>query len=93
MAATDSLPAQVLARFLSVDPRNPDLSANTPNMRFVLLDDSELTENSAETLLATHYNDYATGSVFFGNPYRMHRDLLGDAAAQYLAQLYPPYNP
>ncbi|MGA2987121.1 MAG: hypothetical protein ABSG32_25270 [Terriglobia bacterium] len=41
-------------------------------------------EKDALTLLATHVVDEAAGKAFFGDPMRMHRDLLADAAKTYL---------
>ncbi len=75
---------------LSANPRKPDMGPNDPNERFISLDDIIMDEQRAQTLLATHYTDYAIGDAFFGSPYRMHRDLLGDAAETYLNVLFPP---
>lgn len=41
-------------------------------------------ENDALNLFATHVVDEAAGAAFFGDPMRMHRDLLADAAKAYL---------
>lgn len=41
-------------------------------------------EPDALDLLATHIVDEAAGEAFFGDPMRMHRDLLADAAKAYL---------
>lgn len=41
-------------------------------------------EQDALNLLATHVVDEAAGEAFFGDPMRMHRDLLADAARAYL---------
>ena len=41
-------------------------------------------EKDALNLLATHVVDEAAGAAFFGDPMRMHRDLLADAARAYL---------
>ena len=41
-------------------------------------------ESDALDLLATHEVDEAAGAAFFGDPMRMHRDLLADAAKVYL---------
>ena len=41
-------------------------------------------EADALDLLATHVVDEAAGTAFFGDPMRMHRDLLADAAKDYL---------
>jgi hypothetical protein len=46
-------------------------------------------EQDALALLATHLIDAGAGAGFFGEPLRMHRDLLADAAAEYLPQLLP----
>ena len=42
-------------------------------------------EPSELQLLATHLLDASIGESFFGDPLRLHRDLLSDAAAQVLA--------
>jgi len=41
-------------------------------------------EQQALNLLARHILDAAVGEAFFGDPMRMHRDLLADAAKAYL---------
>jgi hypothetical protein len=46
-------------------------------------------EPKALDLLGTHLLDGSVGQAFFGNSLRMHRDLLGDAARQYLSHLLP----
>jgi len=46
-------------------------------------------EPQALDLLGTHLLDGGIGEAFFGDAMRMHRDLLGDAAKQYLARLLP----
>jgi len=43
-------------------------------------DDNE----KALDLLATHILDFDIGNVFFGDPWRMHNDLLSQGAAKYL---------
>ena len=47
-------------------------------------------EKDALDLLATHEVDEAAGAAFFGDPMRMHRDLLADAAKAYLDAHPPP---
>ena len=39
--------------------------------------------------VGTHLLDGSVGEAFFGDSMRMHRDLLGDAATQYLPRLLP----
>jgi len=46
-------------------------------------------EPQALDLLGTHLLDGSVGEAFFGDALRMHRDLLGDAARQYLPSLLP----
>ena len=46
-------------------------------------------EPQAMDLLGTHLLDGSVGEAFFGDYMRMHRDLLGDAAKQYLPRLLP----
>jgi hypothetical protein len=46
-------------------------------------------EAKARDLLGTHLLDTAIGADFFGDDRRMHRDLLADAAAEYL-KTFPP---
>ena len=43
----------------------------------------------AVALLATHLIDASVGQALFGEPLRMHRDLLADAAAQRIRELLP----
>jgi hypothetical protein len=46
-------------------------------------------EPKALDLLGTHLLDGNAGQAFFGDYMRMHRDLLGDAAREYLSRLLP----
>jgi hypothetical protein len=46
-------------------------------------------EAKALDLVATRAVDTRVGEAFFADPLRMHRDLLGDAARDYLAELFP----
>jgi len=46
-------------------------------------------EPQALGLLGTHLLDGDVGEAFFGDYMHMHRDLLGDAASQYLPDLLP----
>ncbi|HEY1337997.1 MAG TPA: hypothetical protein VGF59_10830 [Bryobacteraceae bacterium] len=46
-------------------------------------------EPKAVDLLGTHLLDGNVGEAFFGDAMRMHRDLLGDAAKDYIARLLP----
>ena len=57
--------------------------------RRVIYAESLWEEPKAMDLLATHLLDGSVGDAFFGDYMRMHRDLLGDAARQYLLRLLP----
>jgi hypothetical protein len=57
--------------------------------RRVVYAESLWEEPRALELLGTHLLDGSVGEAFFGDTMRMHRDLLGDAAAQYLPRLLP----
>ena len=57
--------------------------------RRVVYAESLWEEPAALDLLGTHLLDGSVGEAFFGNAMRMHRDLLGDAARQYLPRLLP----
>jgi len=57
--------------------------------RRVVYAESLWDEPQALGLLGTHLLDGGAGEAFFGDYMRMHRDLLGDAASQYLARLLP----
>jgi len=57
--------------------------------RRVVYAESLWTEPQALDLLGTHLLDGGVGEAFFGDYMRMHRDLLGDAASQYLPSLLP----
>jgi hypothetical protein len=52
--------------------------------RRIIYAESLWKEQDALNLLATHVVDEAAGEAFFGDPMRMHRDLLADAAKAYL---------
>ena len=55
--------------------------------RRVVYAESLWEEPKALDLLGTHLLDGSVGEAFFGDYMRMHRDLLGDAASQYLPRL------
>jgi hypothetical protein len=57
--------------------------------RRVVYAESLWQEPQALDLLGTHLLDGDVGEAFFGDYMRMHRDLLGDAASQYLPRLLP----
>ncbi|MDR3699431.1 MAG: hypothetical protein P4L56_07330 [Candidatus Sulfopaludibacter sp.] len=57
--------------------------------RRVVYAESLWQEPEALDLLGTHLLDGDVGEAFFGDAMRMHRDLLGDAAKQYLPHLLP----
>jgi hypothetical protein len=57
--------------------------------RRVVYAESLWEEPKALDLLGTHLLDGGVGEAFFGDYLRMHRDLLGDAARQYLPRLLP----
>lgn len=57
--------------------------------RRVVYAESLWEEPQALDLLGTHLLDGSVGEAFFGDFMRMHRDLLGDAAGQYLPHLLP----
>jgi hypothetical protein len=57
--------------------------------RRVVYAESLWEEPKALDLLGTHLLDGSVGEAFFGDYLRMHRDLLGDAATQYLPHLLP----
>ena len=57
--------------------------------RRVVYAESLWQEPQALDLLGTHLLDGSVGEAFFGDDLRMHRDLLGDAAKQYLPQILP----
>lgn len=57
--------------------------------RRVVYAESLWEEPQALDLLGTHLLDGGVGEAFFGDYLRMHRDLLGDAAKQYLPHLLP----
>ena len=57
--------------------------------RRVVYAESLWEEPQALGLLGTHLLDGDVGEAFFGDYMRMHRDLLGDAASQYLTRLLP----
>ena len=57
--------------------------------RRVVYAESLWEERQALDLLGTHLLDGGVGEAFFGDYMRMHRDLLGDAASEYLPRLLP----
>ncbi len=57
--------------------------------RRVVYAESLWEEPKALDLLGTHLLDGSVGDAFFGDYMRMHRDLLGESARQYLPRLLP----
>jgi hypothetical protein len=57
--------------------------------RRVVYAESLWQEPQALELLGTHLLDGSVGEAFFGDYMRMHRDLLGEAASEYLPRLLP----
>lgn len=57
--------------------------------RRVVYAESLWQEPQALDLLGTHLPDGDVGEAYFNDYMRMHRDLLGDAAIQYLPRLLP----
>ena len=57
--------------------------------RRVVYAESLWVESQAIDLLGTHLLDGGVGEAFFGDYMRMHRDLLGNAASEYLPRLLP----
>ena len=55
--------------------------------RRIVYAESLFTESQALKLMGTHLLDAQIGTDFFSDPWRMHRDLLGAAAADYLDRL------
>lgn len=57
--------------------------------RVVYNESTQPAEQEALNLLATHELDAEIGEAFFGDPWRMHRDVLSDGAAKYLKKHKP----
>jgi hypothetical protein len=57
--------------------------------RRIVVAESLFEEPKALDLYGTHLLDGSIGEAFFGDPMRMHRDLLADAAKDYLPKLLP----
>ncbi|MEO1990930.1 MAG: hypothetical protein ABGW78_03285 [Pirellulales bacterium] len=53
----------------------------------IIYAESLFSDSEAMDLLGTHLLDTDIGVAFFEDPWRMHRDLLGDAAATYIETL------
>lgn len=64
-----------------------DGSALTENR--LVFAESVFSESGCLSVLARHIIDQQIGLDFFGNKYRMQRDLLSDAATKYISQLFP----
>lgn len=77
MPRKNSLAVQYFARLL----RTPGEGKR------IIYAESIFDEQGALKLLGTHLLDSEIGRDFFGNPWRMHRDLLGVEAALYLDEL------
>ena len=57
--------------------------------RRIIVAESLWEEPKALDLYGTHLLDGRIGQAFFGDPMRMHRDLLADAAKEYLRRILP----
>lgn len=57
--------------------------------RRIIVAESLWEESKALDLYGTHLLDGSIGQAFFGDPMRMHRDLLADAAKEYLPTILP----
>jgi len=64
-----------------------DGSAFTENR--LVFAESVFNENGCLSVLARHIIDQEIGLEFFGDRYRMQRDLLSDAAKKYINELFP----
>jgi hypothetical protein len=72
-----NLAVQYFARLLGEKSESPRL----------VYAESVWEEDRALRLLATYMLDTGVGVAFFDDPLRMHRDLLADAATEYIKQL------
>jgi len=59
------------------------LGETSEGMKIIFCDEA-INDDAALDLLATHILDASIGKSFFGDPWRMHRDLRADAAHHYL---------
>ncbi|MDB5272866.1 MAG: hypothetical protein JWO58_1233 [Chitinophagaceae bacterium] len=64
-----------------------DGSAQSENR--LVFAESVFNEAGCLSMLARHIIDQEIGLVFFGDPYRMQRDLLSDAASKYIRLIFP----
>ncbi len=77
MPRKDNLAVQYFARLLG----------ETGEGRRIIYAEAIFDEHRALNLLGTHLLDREIAASFFDDPLRMNRDLLGDAAAEYLRTL------
>lgn len=84
MARRNNLVTQYFARLFNVSQMQSE--------RMIAIE-SISDEDSAMKLLNTHMTDYATGTAFFNERYRMHEDLLADAAREVLDDIFGPAPP
>jgi hypothetical protein len=61
------------------------LGETSEGMKIIFCDE-QIGNDAALDLLATHILDASIGKSFFGDPWRMHRDVRGDAAHRYLQE-------
>jgi len=61
------------------------LGESAEGMKIVFCDEA-ISDDAALDLLATHILDASIGKAFFGDPWRMHRDLRSDGARRYLEE-------
>jgi hypothetical protein len=83
MPRRDNISVQYFARLLGVPGEGPR----------IIYSEAIFDEERALALLGTHLVDTRIGADFFGDPKRMHRDLLGDAAKVYLDELFKKSEP
>jgi hypothetical protein len=79
MPRKDNLTVQYFARLLG----------ERGESKRIIYAESLFEEPRAMNLLGTHLIDSATAAILFGDPLRLDRDVLGDAAREYLESITP----
>lgn len=81
MARVGNLASQTFGRLFGVPFEKPN--------EIVFTVEETASEEDAFRLVGTHIMDYAAGSAFFNDEYRLKRDILSDGATKYLDEILP----
>ena len=71
---------------------NEKIGSTALNENHIVYAESVYDEKACLSILARHIIDQEIGLAFFGDKFRMQRDLLSDGAANYINEIFPEKN-